>query len=93
MAKDLYIEFPGIDGGSLNLTLLSHGEHLRAHEAGKKRAQRRASMRGTEFVEEPITTRTALLTVRGKDNDITAAEMERLGKACLKYAAEIREKG
>jgi|SaaInlV_150m_DNA_4_1039716.scaffolds.fasta_scaffold118811_1 hypothetical protein len=35
--------------------------------------------------------RTALLTVRGKDNCMTAAELEKLGKACLRYAADIRK--
>jgi hypothetical protein len=37
--------------------------------------------------------RTALLTVRGKDNEMNAAELEKLGKACLRYAKDIREKG
>jgi len=37
--------------------------------------------------------RTALLTVQGKDNSMTAAELEKLGRACLRYAKEIRGKG
>ena len=39
--------------------------------------------------EEP---RKALLTVYGKDNPMNARELEKLGKACLRYAKDIREK-
>jgi hypothetical protein len=34
---------------------------------------------------------TALLTARGKDHDMSAEQLERLGKACLKYAKRMRE--
>lgn len=35
---------------------------------------------------------TALLTVVGKDHEMTAAQLEKLGKACLKAAQRMREK-
>lgn len=35
--------------------------------------------------------RTALLTVRGKDHDMDADALEKLGNTCLKYAKKIRE--
>lgn len=35
----------------------------------------------------------SLLTARGKDHDLSAAQLERLGRACLKYARTIRSRG
>jgi len=35
--------------------------------------------------------RTAMLTARGKDHDMDAAALEKLGNACLKFAKKIRE--
>lgn len=35
--------------------------------------------------------RTALFTARGKDHDMSADQLEKLGKACLKFAKKIRE--
>jgi hypothetical protein len=35
--------------------------------------------------------RTALLTCRGKDHDLNAEMLEKLGKTCLDYARRIRE--
>lgn len=34
--------------------------------------------------------RHALLTARGKDHDMSVEQLEKLGKACLKYAEHIR---
>jgi hypothetical protein len=35
--------------------------------------------------------RTALFTARGKDHQMTADQLEKLGKTCLQYAKRIRE--
>lgn len=35
--------------------------------------------------------RQALLTARGKDHDMSVEQLEKLGKACLKYAEHIRK--
>lgn len=93
MAKDLYIEFEDDEGGSLHLTLLSSSEHQDCYKRGAVRGRARAEKKGETYEEEPLRPRTALLTVRGKDNNMSAAELEKLGKACLRYAKDIREKG
>lgn len=42
--------------------------------------------------EELSTRSTVLLTVRGgKDHDLSVDEVEKLGRACLRYAKKIRE--
>lgn len=41
--------------------------------------------------EDPPHPVTALLTARGKDHDMTPEQLEKLGKACLKYAKLMRE--
>jgi len=42
----------------------------------------------SETTERPVQ---ALLTARGKDHHMTAAQLEKLGKACLAYAKRMRE--
>jgi len=41
--------------------------------------------------EEDPQPRMALLTVRGRDNELTAVELEKLGRACFRYARLIRD--
>ena len=40
---------------------------------------------------EPGEVPTALLTARGKDHDMSADQLEKLGTTCLKYAKKLRE--